>query len=296
MRGRVSTPKKSEAFARIARWLEAHAPRTYAALLPPPPRADLEALATELLCEPPEGIARLYASCGGQAPASPAGLFRGYTMMPLRGVDGLETAWPAMLDALDAGAEWATKDRYPFAKDFGGSYLCVDMGSEEGNPGNIVSIEDGETTVLAGDMEAFLEAIAVELESGELTLDDTIEELEPFDVVFDAARARVHGEAVTHSVFTRLGIEAEVESIESHATPFDKVLPRHGFYVRMVARDGDVKVSSVRLEDDRRRPFGRAGQGSGGGKPGFFVSAVSMKEPIPPGSRLYVTLNRSRRV
>jgi cell wall assembly regulator SMI1 len=296
MRGRVTTPKKSEAFARIARWLEAHAPRTHAALLPPPPRADLDALAAELLCDSPEGIAQLYASCGGQAPSSPAGLFRGYTMMPLRGVDSLATAWPAMLDALDAGAEWATKDRYPFAKDFSGSYLCVDMGHEGGSPGKIIQIEDGETTLLADTMEAFLAAIADELESGALTLDDTIEELEPFEVVFDAARPRVPGEAVTHSVFTRLGIEAAIESIESHVSPFDKQVPKHGFYVRLVPRDGDVSVSDVRLEDDRRRRFGQSGQGHGGGKPGFFVCALSMKEPIPPGSRLYVTLQRSRRV
>jgi len=292
----VSVPKESEAFARIVRWLEAHAPRTRASLLPRPPPVELGALASELQCELPEGIARLYASCGGQGPESPAGLFRGYRMMPLHGVDGLETAWPQMLDALEAGAEWATKDRYAFAKDFGGSYLCVDMGSEGGGPGRIIGIEDGETTVLAKDMETFLEQIASELESGKLAIDDTIEELQSFEVVFDAARPRAPGDAVTHSVFTQLGIDAKVESIEAHASPFDENVPRHGFYVRMIARDANVKVAAVRLEDDRRRRFGTSGHGSGGGKPGVYVFAASAKDPIPPGSRLYVTLQQSRRV
>ncbi len=292
----MSVPKESEAFARIVRWLEAHAPRTRASLLSRPPRVELDALATELQCELPDGIALLYASCGGQGPGAPAGILRGYTMMPLHGVDGLETAWPQMLDAHEAGADWATEDRYPFAKDFGGSYLCVDMGSEDGEPGRIIAIEDGETTVLAEDMETFLEQIASELESGELSVDDRIEELESFEVVFDAARPRAPGDAVTHSVFAQLGIDAKVESIEAHATPFDKEVPQHGFYVRMIARNADVKVASVRMEDDRRRRFGTAGHGSGGGKPGFYVFVTSMKEPIPPGSRLYVTLQRSRRV
>jgi cell wall assembly regulator SMI1 len=292
----VSVQRESAAFARIVRWLEAHAPRTKASLLPPPSRAELDALAAELQCELPEGIGNLYASCGGQGPEAPAGLFRGYRMMPLHGVDGLETAWPQMLDAHEAGAEWATKDRYPFAKDFGGSYLCVDMDGDDGTPGRIIRIEDGETTVLAEDMDSFLEQLASELESGALAVDDTVEELEPFEVVFDAARPRTPGDAVTHSIFTELGIDATVESLESHASPFDKELPRHGFYVRMIARNDDVKVATVRLEDDRRRRFGTAGHGSGGGKPGFVVFVRSAKEPIPPGSRLYVTLQRSRRV
>jgi cell wall assembly regulator SMI1 len=288
----VSIQEESAAFARIVRWLEARAPRTHASLLSRPSRAELDALAVKLQCELPEGIARLYASCGGQGPETPAGLFRGYTMMPLHGVDGLETAWPEMLDAHEAGAEWATKDRYPFAKDFSGSYLCVDMGGESGARGRIIGIEDGETAELAKDMETFLERLADELERGELVIDDTIEELEPFEVVFDAARPRAPGEPVTHTVFTQLGVDAAVESIESHASPFDKEIPRHGFYVRLIARNADVKVATVRLEDDRRRRFGTAGHGSGGGKPGFYVYATS----VPPGSRLYVTLQRSRRV
>jgi hypothetical protein len=223
-----------------------------------------------------------------------AGLFRGYTMMPLRGVDGLETAWPAMLDAFEAGAEWASKERYSFAKDFSGSYLCVDMGRELGKPGRIIGIEDDEITVLANDMESFLETIADELESGKVPIADTLEHLEPFEVVFDAARQRTPGEVVTHSVLTQLHVEATVEAPEVHASPFDKKAVEHGFYVRMVARDDDVRVSAVRLEDDRRRPFGRAVHGSGGGKPGFFIAARSSR-PLPAGSRLYVTLQKSRR-
>jgi cell wall assembly regulator SMI1 len=291
----VSEPnEQSPAFARVVRWLEAHAPRTRAALLPCPARAELESLAAELQCELPAGIAHLYASCGGQSLEAPAGLCDGYTLMPLHGVDGLETAWAQMRQAHEAGAEWATENRYAFAKDFSGAYLCVEMDGEEGVPGRIIRIEDDTTTELAADMESYLEALAGRLERGEFQLDDTIETVEDFAVAFDAARARTPGEAATHPVFTQLGIEARVESIESHASPFDTVLPRHGFYVRLVARDNDIRVAATRLEDARGRSFGTGGHGSGGGKPGFFVFVTSMN-PIPPGSRLYVTLQRSRR-
>jgi hypothetical protein len=139
-------------------------------------------------------------------------------MLPLRGVDGLEAAWPAMLDAFEAGAEWASKERYAFAKDFGGSYLCVDMGTEIRASGCIIRIEDDEITVVAKDMESFLETIANELETGEVTIADTVEHLESFEVVFDAARRRTPGDVVTHSVLTQLHVEATVEGPEVHAS------------------------------------------------------------------------------
>lgn len=283
----MSSEPPSTSFARIDRWLAAHAPRTRAALLPAPDHAALEALAARFLCELPEAIVRLYGLAGGQSSQAPSALFRGYFWMPLDGVDGLAAAWDRMLDAVEAGAPWASKDRYPFAKDFGGSCLCIDTSAGGGAPGRVVCIEDGECSVIADDVESFLAQLAADLEAGRLTIDDAVEERERFEIVFDAARAREPGDAVTHSVLSDLAVDAHVEPASDPSG--------HGFQVRMVPRRGDVVVGEVRLEDDRRRRFGRCGHGSGGGQPGFFVF-LSSKRPIPPRSRLYVVLERVRRV
>lgn len=284
----------SDGFARIVRWLERHAPRTRASLLPPPGEERLRALAAKYACELPEGIAHLYARSGGQAESAPAGIFFGYTMMPIDGVDGLDAAWDSMLEAAESGAPWATKDRYPFAKDFGGSYLCVDM--EARAAGRVIEIDDGGTVELAPDMESFLAKVATSCEEGKTTIDERVETVESFEIVFDAARERRAGDAVTHSVLTELGIDAVVESLEQYASDFDGEPYRYGFYVRMIPRAGDVRITSYRLEDDRRHVIeGVAGHGTGGGKPGVFLYVRTRRAPLPPGSRLYVTLGKVSR-
>lgn len=285
---------------RILAWLATNAPRTRAALEDPVPPQELAAFAREFHCDAPAGFAALYGTCGGQTQAAPAGIFRGQMFMPLRGVDGVETAWEQMMDAAQAGAPWATKDRYPFAKDFSGNFLCVDMDKA----GRVIAIEEGETRELAADMESFLEKIARELNEGILRIEDgtavsetTIEaKAETFTVVFDAARERTPGSPVTHAVFAELGIDAVVESIADYASPFDKRPFTHGFYVRMRSSDPRVGLGDVthaKLVDDRGRPVrAEHGQGSGGGKPGFFVYVRSSTGPLPAGSRLTIELVR----
>lgn len=282
-----------EAFGRIRCWLKENAPRTLDTLLEAPSSEELEAFAAEFNCTFPEGLALLYAECGGQSADSPVGLFNGFTMMPLHGVDGLESAWNEMLDAVEAGEEWATSETYPFANDYAGGFLCVDMNSGDGAAGRIVSIVDGETNLLADDMQSFLETVAGDLERRRFLIDESVVEWEPFEILFDASRPRTPGDVVKHSIFDELEIDATIEDPELHASPFDKDPPKHGFYVRLVPRKGEIRVAEVRLEDASRRSFGRCGHGTGAGMPGFFVYLLS-RSPIPQGSRLTLVIERAR--
>ncbi|RYE94696.1 MAG: SMI1/KNR4 family protein [Myxococcales bacterium] len=296
----------SPAFLRLRAYLEVHAPRTRASLLPPASPDALAALGQDFHCALPPGFADLYLTSAGQSAADAAALFRGHFFLPLRGIDGVETAWDQMLEAHEAGAPWASNDRYPFAKDFAGNFLCVD------DAGAVLAIDEGEVTTLAGSIEAFLTDLADALEAGELSLEDPpppppapaapsppvaarARPVETFEVLFDAARDRTPGEPVHNSAFVELGIEARVQALAEVVGPTDG--PLHGFAVRMVPRDDRVTLGGLEdmaLTDDRGRPLKAAyGQGTGGGLPGFFVHVSSPTGPLPPGSRLRIRLHRT---
>lgn len=283
-----------DSFRRVERWLSRHAPKTKGSLLPPPPRATLTALATRLGRKLPSDLVALYSVAGGQAPGATSGIFRGYSMLAVDGVDGLESAWRAMCAAAEAGESWATPERFPFAKDHGGSVLCVDTSDPECQP--VVEIADGEVDELADSLDSFLAVLATDLEEKTVTIDDPVEEAAgTYEVVLDAAIERVAGDRVTHSVFTQLGIEATVEALEKFRSPFDKEHAKFGFYVRLSAPNRDIVVDAVNLVDDGGRPLRMIhGRGSGAGSHDPYVFVQSTHTPIPAGSRLHVILKQAQ--
>lgn len=121
--GTLPRAMASPALLRLLTFLEQHAPRTRASVLPPAPEDALAALARDFHCALPPGFADLYRTAGGQTTEDVRGIFGGYYFLPLQGVDGVAVAWDQMLEAHQAGAPWASNDRYAFAKDFGGNYL-----------------------------------------------------------------------------------------------------------------------------------------------------------------------------
>jgi cell wall assembly regulator SMI1 len=282
-------PLVPTAMTRLLASLDERAPRTRASLLPPADPAALATIARDFRCVLPPSFVDLYGASGGQRLSTPAGIFRGYYFLPLDGVDSVTDELDTMLEAVDAGVPWAAKDRYPFAKDFGGNSLCVEQG------GQVLSIEEGEVTVLAESLGQYLDELAAQLEAGLVVIDDTVEKTETFAVVFDAGRQRAPGDRVTHSVFTQLEIDAVVEDVgELLRSPLRKEPPaEHGFAVRLVPRDPAVRPKGApSLVDGRGRPLRAvAGQASGGGRPGFAFY-VSTERPIPEGSRLHVELER----
>jgi cell wall assembly regulator SMI1 len=285
--------KVSQSWEQILRWTAEHAPCTHASFLPPVPR---ETLHTELgpLGRPiPAEIVTLYGLAGGQSPSveRAGAIFDGYWFMPLAGVDGLKQAWEQWLEAHEAGAEWATPNRFPFAKDFSGAYLCIEIAEDEDGESlsPIVAAGDCELEVIADSLDELLESVAANLEDGEETLDTPI--VERHIVQFDACRARQVGDAAHHSVLGALGIRATIEDLDQLFGPFDqRPETLFGLAVRLVSNDlssGDVEVE---LTDDRERPLRAVfGKGSGGAKPGVLVYAWS-KRPLPAGARLRVTI------
>lgn len=289
----MSHDRVRESIERLTRWLANHAPRTRAGLLPPLGEADLAECARSFGRPVPEGFASLYLALGGQSAAPAPGILRGYTLMPREGVDGFLLAREQMVEATAGGAPWASLELFPFAKDFGGNYLCVDARS-----GRIVEIIEGEIEDRASSMESLVASVAVELDDGELTLVDEPDfEVEVFEVVFDASRPRSPGDRVTHSVFEKLGIEGTVEPLEKLlASPFDAGEgPRHGFAARLVPQDPALVRFEVKHLADGAGHVLRVehGKQSGGGKPGVAVYVVS-ERPLPPGCRLHIEVHRLR--
>ncbi len=279
-----------DSFTRIARWLDTNAPRVRELLLPPVDEATLATFASEFMCAFPPGLAALYRVHGGQHKDARVGLFRGYFFMPIRGVDGLETEWDRMIQKAEARAGDASKELYPFAKDFGGNHLCFD--AEHG--GRVVELEDNRRKVLAPSMEVFLESVATDLEKGRQTIElDDEEVLETAEVIFDAARPRAPGDVVKHSVFERLMIDARVEAL--HVSEHFPDPDKHGFAVRLMWTGNEIRVEAKSLVDAAGRRAGSSGHGSGGGSLGMYVFAKS-RNPLSEGSRLHVQVDRVRKV
>lgn len=260
-------------------WLASHAPRTHATLLPGATDEELAELAEAMGRPVPDDFAALYRACGGQGEGETPGIFDGYYFMPLGGVDGVRSE-------LDADGPLR------FANDFGGSFLAIDA------DGAVIEDLEGEVSARAESLGAYLRDLAERMERGDVALDESVEELvETAEVIFDAARERTPGDVVKHSVFERLGIVATVETLDEVASRFDKEPCRFGFVVRLVPPHEGIRVTAVALKDDRGRPLGgNAGHGAGAGKPGQIVFARSWSRPLPPGSRLHVSIAVTKKV
>ena len=285
----------------LATWLKANAPRTHATLLPP---VSAKKLISQLGPNLPREMIELYGYVGGQssqAPKNTAGIFRGYWMMPLDGVDGLKAAFEKWRISAEHGAEWATPNRFPFAKDFGGSYLCFEVPpiDPDDDPDDIpdakiVQIEDGESEELYDHLSFFLHCTRINLEEQTVVIDERLEERDVRVVLFDATRARKVGDLAKHSVFEELGITAVVGDIAEVVRDKESKV-RHGLLVRLTANER-IEIDDVQLVDANDRPLrASVGHGSGGGKPGRIVWVMS-PHPLPAASRLQVTLARIRYV
>jgi cell wall assembly regulator SMI1 len=303
----------SASWKRIVKWLAAHAPLTHASLLPPIPRDALRAALADAGRPVPELLLDLYALAGGQAAASvregALGVFGGYWFMPVSGVDGLQQAWRDWQIAHDGGADWATPERFPFAKDFSGSYLCIEVPQRRPRPApvgdddadaddaddgdaKVVAVGDDEPEVVEDDLSSFLYFTASRMEDGMVAPEAPVVVKVPHVVEFDACRVRKIGDAARHSVFDALGINATIEGLDQLFDIQDRKPEKvFGLAVRLVSRDRSfADVQEVVLTDERgRRLRAQAGKGTGGGEPGVLVFAWTT-QALAAGTRLRVTI------
>jgi hypothetical protein len=200
----------------------------------------------------------------------------------------------------DEGVEWATKNRFPFAKDFGGSYLCFEVPpADEDDPDEIpdakvVKIEDGECEDSWESLRSLLACTLTDLKEGTVVIDERLEERDERTVLFDATRVRNVGDTAKHSVFEELGITAVVGEL-AEAISGKTSSPMYGLLVRLTAAE-QIEIKDVSLVDANDRPLkARVGRGSGGGKPGQIVWVIDQR-PLPASSRLKVQLARVRKV
>jgi cell wall assembly regulator SMI1 len=94
----------------------------------------------------------------------------GYYFMSIDGVDGVIAEFPAMAPPKER-LKWsehygpvrvASNRRIPFAKDFGGNFLCIDLDPDTGGkPGQIIELafDDSRLQVVASSLAEFLESL-----------------------------------------------------------------------------------------------------------------------------------------
>lgn len=309
----TTTPTTGEkrAWERLSAWLKEGAPLTHGTILPGI-RAEAElraALPAPALALPgdamravPPVVLRLYALTGGQvssgAPDGARGMFDGHWMLALDGVDGLRSVLEQWVVAAERGAPFAAPSRFPFAKDFGGAYLCF-----ETRPGardvRVVEVGDCDERVVARTLASFLSGVTARLEAGKVEIDERVEERDERTVYFDATRPRAVGDAAKHSVFDELEITARVEELDRAFGMFDeKPATLHGLCVRLTRPDPDERldIAEVTLVDPYDAKLrARTGSGSGGNEPGNHVYVWDTR-PLPERSRLKVTFARVRKV
>lgn len=186
------------AWEKLETWIDAHVPGLLA------PRATDEAVAAlgaAFRCAVPAELASSLKRHNGQhqddglhrfpllpgSGDSPRLDERGYYFLRVDGTDGLEAEWNAHLDRCEAAqadaatfdgevrgpvqAVQASSDWYPFAKDYSGSFLCIDMAPAKGGAlGQIIEVrEDGpERIVLAPSLAKLITQLAEDLAAGKL--------------------------------------------------------------------------------------------------------------------------------
>ncbi len=280
----MADPLLSKRWHALATWLASNSPCTASSLLPGLATA---ALGEALGEQPPEELAELYALAAGQRVGveRATGIFNGYWFMPIDGVDGLKQTREDFRQAALHGASWAKPERFAFAKDFGGNYLCLEGG-------RLLELEEGKARY-QGSLEKLLGS-ALRSCQQKKTIDLPVEVRAVHEVYFDATRARRVGDAVNHSLFESLQLRAEVVSIEAAFGHFDKRPDTlHGLAIRIHGLHDDrrLDVNNRGVVDPYDQPVRgtRAGQFSGGGGPGYVVYAWSTA-PLPERSRLRVEL------
>ena len=148
-------------------------PEFYASLQPPATPAELATLEEDLGQALPAEITALLKWKNGQEEREPE-LWRGYSLLGTADIG----EFGAMMNEMLAEGEWDNENWWhvqyvPFAMNWGGDYLLIDVGGHTGKPGEVIDWMNSAPMRIATapNLSEFIEAIVVGLESG---LGDTI--------------------------------------------------------------------------------------------------------------------------
>ena len=172
---------------RLEKWLQANLAEVHADLAPGCPEAAITAFELQVGRAFPESLKMLYRLHDGQHGAVNTGPFFGLTFLPLADARKHWASWQETLEGFAADdlsaandlcssatpgavkAEYANRYWVPFAYDYGGNHLGVDLDpAERGTAGQVINFgrDEEEKFVVANSVSSFLEWLVDQLEAG----------------------------------------------------------------------------------------------------------------------------------
>ncbi|WP_229297047.1 MULTISPECIES: SMI1/KNR4 family protein [Herbaspirillum] len=172
---------------RLEKWLETNLHEVYVDLAPGCSEADLAEFENQIGVALPESLKDLYRMHDGQFVSANTGPFFGLIFLSLADARKHWESWKKVIDecspgdmqgasrfckSAKAGAIkeiYANKFWIPFAYDYGGNHLGVDLDpGERGNVGQVINFgrDEDEKFVLGSSVETFMEWLVEQLESG----------------------------------------------------------------------------------------------------------------------------------
>ncbi|KTB59111.1 beta-1 3-glucan biosynthesis protein [Pseudomonas viridiflava ICMP 13104] len=178
---------------RLEQWLENNLPEVRADLAPGCSQASLAEFESQVGRAFPQGLADLYRAHDGQAGGVNTGPFFGLTFLSLAQARNHWESWKQIVDeyspedmkeasafcksAMPGGIKEVYANQYwvPFAHDYGGNYLGVDLDpAQRGTSGQVINFgrDEDERFVVALSLETFVEWLVCQLESGNALIRD----------------------------------------------------------------------------------------------------------------------------
>lgn len=159
---------------RIDRWLAANRPDYYPLLQPGASDTELDALEAKFSVKLPSAFRKLYSWRNGQDPMFFDRFHLNREFCTLEYISSSKEEFDSMIGLDFEEPTYWRRGWIPFLHNGGGSYLCVDMGVEDGGQvGQLIAFwkQDQDRPVEYPSVEAWLTELVESMEAGEYELD-----------------------------------------------------------------------------------------------------------------------------
>jgi cell wall assembly regulator SMI1 len=159
---------------RLDRWLATNRPEYYALLQPGAPEAELDVLEAKFSVQLPAAFRKLYLWKNGQDPMSSDNFHKNRMFCALEDISSGKEEFDSMIGLDFEEPTYWWRGWIPFLHNGGGSYLCVDMGVENGGQvGQLIAFwkQDQDRPVEYPSVEAWLTELVESMEAGEYEWD-----------------------------------------------------------------------------------------------------------------------------